>query len=291
MRPALKLISIDTKNEGIYSMSMLAKLRALTRWTGNPQQKAHAGAQHVRRSLRPRARPACGPELMPLAHYANACDTVQFNVKTSHSVCRKCRVPSLNYADTCDRVFQNGPRSLKVYSAHVKNFVNCTMAGVCLGGTSVYVIFIASAVKDVSDNFCPSYKLSIHAYCAILLVPLILITQLRHLKFLVPFSVFANVCLFVIFGITCYYTFNTPNVSQRRLAVPVSEWPLFVRFLFKLLRWLKISAENVNFKSQIGSEKREAYSDFTFCKNINNSSLSSRTLVNTYPLESYLTSL
>nr|XP_049696748.1 proton-coupled amino acid transporter-like protein pathetic [Helicoverpa armigera] len=154
---------------------------------------------------------------------------VHILVSTSRAVSKNCRAPSLSYTDTCEEVFKQGPKKLQQYSKHIRHFVDAAMAGVCLGGTSVYVIFIASSLKDICDHFVPSKKFEVEVYCGILLLPLILITQIRHLKFLVPFSVLANVCLVVTFGITCFYTFtDLKPLENIEMVASVEKWPLFL---------------------------------------------------------------
>ncbi|OWR51959.1 amino acid transporter [Danaus plexippus plexippus] len=154
---------------------------------------------------------------------------VHILVKTSRDICEECRLGSLSYTDTCVKVFKHGPNRLRSYTGFVRNFVDYAMAGVCLGGTSVYVIFIASSLKNILDHFYPEHKYSVELYCAILLLPLVVLTQVRHLKFLVPFSIFANVCLLLTFIATCYYTFmdlsKAPDVN---LISSVEQWPLFL---------------------------------------------------------------
>ncbi|KOB54690.1 Amino acid transporter, partial [Operophtera brumata] len=62
-----------------------------------------------------------------------------------------------------------------------------------------------------------------------LLLPLILITQIRYLKFLVPFSILANLCLMVTFCITCYYTFvDLPELPDVKMVESITKWPLFL---------------------------------------------------------------
>ncbi|XP_045492259.1 proton-coupled amino acid transporter-like protein pathetic isoform X4 [Colias croceus] len=154
---------------------------------------------------------------------------VQILVKTSRDICQECKMASLSYTDTCVKVFERGPKKLRKYTEVVRHFADYAMAGVCLGGTSVYVIFIASSLKDIIDHFAPDHQFSVEAYCGILLLPLVLITQVRYLKFLVPFSVIANLCLVLTFGVTCYYTFvDLPEVSNAKLAADIGEWPLFL---------------------------------------------------------------
>ncbi|XP_023940545.2 proton-coupled amino acid transporter-like protein CG1139 [Bicyclus anynana] len=154
---------------------------------------------------------------------------VHILVKTSRDICKECRVGYLSYTDTCVKVFKHGPKQLRAYTEFVRHFVDYAMAGVCLGGTSVYVIFIASSLKNICDQFYPDSTYRVEVYCGVLLLPLILLTQIRHLKFLVPFSIFANLCLVMTFIVTCYYTFeDVPNMSNVDLFNSVENWPLFL---------------------------------------------------------------
>lgn len=154
---------------------------------------------------------------------------VQILVRTSQEICKEVQKPSLSYADTCEAVFKHGPKRLRGYSNFVRYFMDYSMAGVCLGGTSIYIMFIASSIKDLCDHFLPEKRLSIEIFCLILLLPLMLITQFRYLKFLVPFSVFANACLGITVCITCYYCLtDIPDISQRSLTANVGEWPMFI---------------------------------------------------------------
>ncbi|XP_048480903.1 proton-coupled amino acid transporter-like protein CG1139 isoform X2 [Plutella xylostella] len=154
---------------------------------------------------------------------------VHILVRTSRELCEEFRVPSLSYTDTCETAFSHGPKRVRQYSRHVRYFADFAMAGVCIGGTSVYVSFVSSSLKDIFDSFFPDYKLGYTAYCALILLPLILITQFRYLKFLVPFSIAANMCLVVTFLITFYYIFtHIPAKFESSLSVSAQEWPLFV---------------------------------------------------------------
>lgn len=82
----------------------------------------------------------------------------------------------------------------------------------------------------VLDVYYPSLQLSIQTYCALTLVPLVLICQIRNLKYLVPFSAFANVLIVIVFIITLYYVFvDLPPITDREMVANVSQWPLFLR--------------------------------------------------------------
>ncbi|CAH2063785.1 unnamed protein product, partial [Iphiclides podalirius] len=154
---------------------------------------------------------------------------VHILVTTSREICRHCQVSSLCYTETCEKVFMHGPKSLRKYSQFVRHFADYAMACVCLGGTSVYVIFIATSLKDIFDHFIPAQTFTAKEYCGFLLLPLIVLTQVRHLKFLVPFSLLANICLLLTFLVTCYYTFSdVDQFSEVKLVSGIAEWPLFL---------------------------------------------------------------
>ena len=62
----------------------------------------------------------------------------------------------------------------------------------------------------------------------IIMVPLILSCQFRELKYLVPFSFLANICMIVSFGITLFYVFADIEVAPDvEMMAPVEKIPLF----------------------------------------------------------------
>ncbi|XP_053600553.1 proton-coupled amino acid transporter-like protein CG1139 isoform X1 [Plodia interpunctella] len=184
-------------------------------------------------------------------------------VSTSRAICREVRAPFMTYTDTCENVFKLGPKRLRPLSLHVRRFVDCAMAGMCIGGTSVYVIFIASSLKDIVDYYAPEHKYSVQVYCAMLTVPLILITQIRYLKFLVPFSVFANLCLVVTLGITYYYTFQNLTTHPSVVLVNnLSGWPLF-------LSTAVFAMEGINVVMPVENEMEKPEYFLSFCGVLN----------------------
>lgn len=93
------------------------------------------------------------------------------------------------------------------------------------------MMMIVNFYFQVLDEYMPNYKLSVETYCALTLVPLVLICQIRNLKWLVPFSAIANVFLVICFAITMYYIFNDlPSPAEREMVASVTQWPLFIRW-------------------------------------------------------------
>lgn len=150
-------------------------------------------------------------------------------VKTSQEVCVEAKKPSMGFAETCGAAFEFGPKKLRPWANFARTFIDYTLTCTYLAALCVYVVFIAENFKEVLDEYYPNYKLSVETYCALTLVPLVLICQIRNLKWLVPFSALANVFLVMCFAITMYYIFNDmPNPSEREMVASVTQWPLFI---------------------------------------------------------------
>ncbi|XP_072941679.1 proton-coupled amino acid transporter-like protein pathetic [Epargyreus clarus] len=155
--------------------------------------------------------------------------TVAMVVRTSQRACVNAKKPSMGFAETCGAAFLYGPKSLQPWGGFVKTFVDYSLAATYASVLCVYVVFIGSSFKEALDVYYPETNLSIQAYCALTLVPLVLICQIRNLKYLVPFSTVANLLIVVVFGITMYYVFtDLPPISDREVVVSVNQWPLFL---------------------------------------------------------------
>lgn len=45
---------------------------------------------------------------------------ISFKVRTSHKVCEKAKVPSLGFAETAEKVFENGPPGARKYASFAR---------------------------------------------------------------------------------------------------------------------------------------------------------------------------
>lgn len=150
-------------------------------------------------------------------------------VKTSQEVCVEAKKPSMGFAETCGAAFEFGPKKLRPWANFAKIFIDYALTCTYLAALCVYIVFIAENFKEVLDVYIPEYQLSVETYCALTLVPLVLICQIRNLKWLVPFSAIANVLLVICFSITMYYIFSDlPNPKEREMVASVTQWPLFI---------------------------------------------------------------
>ncbi|XP_052751259.1 proton-coupled amino acid transporter-like protein CG1139 [Galleria mellonella] len=155
--------------------------------------------------------------------------TIHIFVKASQNICIDAKKPSMSFAETCGAVFTYGPKSVQSWGGFVKTLVDYSMALTYISVLCVYIVFIGSSFKEVLDVALPEYQLSIQMYCFMTLPLLLIICQIRNLKYLVPFSAIANIMILVVFAITMYYMFvDLPPLSEREMVADISQWPLFL---------------------------------------------------------------
>jgi solute carrier family 36 (proton-coupled amino acid transporter) len=91
----------------------------------------------------------------------------------------------------------------------------------------VYIVFIGASIKDVI-NFSFGIDWDIRVYIAMSLLPVLIVGQIRELKYLVPFSALANLFIVITFSITLYYMFNVPlDFSDKPMFASWGTLPLF----------------------------------------------------------------
>lgn len=134
---------------------------------------------------------------------------VHILVKTSHQVCKKTRIPVLGFAETAERVFQYGPVKLRRMANFSKLFVDYGLMATYFSAGCVYIVFIGSSLEKVI-NVAAELDWSVRIYILLTMIPILMIGQIRSLKYLVPFSALANLFIVVTFGITLYYIFKDP---------------------------------------------------------------------------------
>uniref|UniRef100_A0A336MRI7 CSON000253 protein n=1 Tax=Culicoides sonorensis TaxID=179676 RepID=A0A336MRI7_CULSO len=153
---------------------------------------------------------------------------VHILVKTSHNVAKKTKIPVLGFAETAERVFEYGPMPLRPFSRAAKEFIDYALMATYYSAGCVYILFIAESAKLATDLIL-DISWDVRIYIVVIIIPVLLIGQVRTLKFLVPFSMIANIFIVIVFAITLYYMFNEPlNFDDKPLmAESIGTLPLF----------------------------------------------------------------
>lgn len=150
-------------------------------------------------------------------------------VKSSQDLCRRQKVPSLGFSETAEAAFKCGPPGLQKFSTAGRKFVDGALLATYYSALCVYVVFVASSIKQVGDYYMDHTDvLDIRMYIPMLLVFLIPIGLIRNLKYLVPFSALANIFIIVSFVITLYYIFkDSLDIGDLDHIAKVEQLPLF----------------------------------------------------------------
>lgn len=74
---------------------------------------------------------------------------VHILVKSSHVLCRRMKTPKMTYAETAQAAFASGPRSVRPFANFMKGTVDTALCATYIGGACVYVVFVATSVKQV----------------------------------------------------------------------------------------------------------------------------------------------
>lgn len=98
-----------------------------------------------------------------------------------------------------------------------------------LSANCVYIILIATSFQRVI-NFELDVDWNVRYYIVATVLPCILMGEIRKLKFLVPFSAVANLCIMITFIIVLWYMFTGPMpISERPMFSSWGQLPLFFR--------------------------------------------------------------
>ncbi|KMQ95985.1 proton-coupled amino acid transporter 4-like protein [Lasius niger] len=153
---------------------------------------------------------------------------VHILVRTSQILCRRTKTPQMSYAETAHAAFLCGPKSIRPLAIVSKIFVNVALCATYVSGTCVYVVFIAASLKQVTD-FYTGKNIDVRLYILSLIPALVLLGQVRNLKYLVPFSMLANIFMMTGFSITLYYIFSNvqPIDDKVKMFSSVEELPRF----------------------------------------------------------------
>lgn len=96
----------------------------------------------------------------------------------------------------------------------------------------MYIVFIATTFQKLI-NTTLGVHWDVRLYIAVVVFPCLILGEIRQLKYLVPFSAIANLCIVITFGITLYYMLCEPmQISERPLFSSWKQLPLFFRYVW-----------------------------------------------------------
>jgi proton-coupled amino acid transporter len=170
---------------------------------------------------------------------------VHILIQAEYELCKRKKVPLMNYAAVAENSLSEGPSWLKPFGAIFSEIINVFLVVYLIGASCVYVLFVASNIKALVD-YAFDIDLELRIYMWIILLPLIMINLIKKLKFYAPFSTVGNAITMVSFAIIAYYIFREPITFEGKHAVgSLSEFPLFFGTVLFALEAIYVVSLNV----------------------------------------------
>lgn len=131
----------------------------------------------------------------------------------------------MSFADIAETAFENGPLQWRFMAKFARYFVTISLFTTYFGACSVYAVIIGGNARQMYE-FYTGTDINIRICILVFLLPLILLTCIRSLKYLAPVSMLANVCMSIGLGITIYYLVNDlPDIGDRPVVKSLSGLP------------------------------------------------------------------
>ncbi|KAL8581288.1 hypothetical protein ACOMHN_028314 [Nucella lapillus] len=149
-------------------------------------------------------------------------------VKSSKILCkRQVGTYKLTYAEVMETALKTGPTRLRPLAPYSRGVVNALLLFTQYGFCCVYIVFIATNIKDVVDIYHDN-KTNVRVYELCVAVLLMFYCLLKDLRTLAPFSIFANIL--TLAGMILIFldiTQGLPDTSRRPAVASFDKMPLF----------------------------------------------------------------
>ncbi|KAH8278192.1 hypothetical protein KR044_001548, partial [Drosophila immigrans] len=147
-------------------------------------------------------------------------------ISSMYIICQRKRVGYMGYGECMQIGLQEGPPIFESLAPFAMPLVDGFLAFYHYGICCIYVVFIASNIKQVVDHNLIVWPIRTHM--CFLIIPLLLIFSIRNLKLLAPFSAVANFLLFIGLGIVMYFICSElPPLSERNMVEDIMKMPTF----------------------------------------------------------------
>ncbi len=149
-------------------------------------------------------------------------------INSEYELCKRRRIPHMTYGDTVLSAFADAFPGCRCLAKTVKFAANLLFVFLEMGACSCYVIFMAGNVKQLAEHYF-GYQFDLRLLMVYVAIPLILISWIRTLKSLAPFSAAADVTLILCFTGMMWYMFReTPSFEGKLPVGDLKKLPVFV---------------------------------------------------------------
>ncbi|XP_023288802.1 proton-coupled amino acid transporter-like protein pathetic [Orussus abietinus] len=142
--------------------------------------------------------------------------TAVLTVQCSQVLCKRSRVPMLDFASTADTAFQLGPEKFRKYATTFNLVTNIFVCFVQYQTTVIYALYVATSIEQVIEHFS-GVSLDIRVYLVLFLPIYLGLSLVPNLKYLVPITIMGSIFLAGGIFVSIYYFFSDfPSPARLR---------------------------------------------------------------------------
>jgi proton-coupled amino acid transporter len=132
----------------------------------------------------------------------------------------------LSYPETVELCLEAGSEPVRKWSKFGRQICNAFICVMQTGFCCIYFLFIGKNIRQILENY--GFSVDLDDVMLASLVPILLISLIVDLKYLVPFSLVADICMIRGIAITFYYSAaDLPALSERNYIGQLHQLPLF----------------------------------------------------------------
>lgn len=152
---------------------------------------------------------------------------VHMLVDAEYELSKRRRVPTLSYPEASRAALEDGPPRTRWLAKYMSGAVNTFVVANQMGACIAYIIFIASNVQAIVEWYWTG-RLGLRVYMVLVTIPIIMLSWVRDLKYLAPFSTLAMSVTLGSFTVILYYVFRQiPGIEDRVAFGNITDFPLF----------------------------------------------------------------
>ncbi|XP_053978862.1 proton-coupled amino acid transporter-like protein pathetic [Hylaeus volcanicus] len=161
--------------------------------------------------------------------------TVVVLVRCAQVLCRRNRIPMLDFAQTAEVSFQSGPRWIRKYGKTFGVFINIFVCFVHFQGAVIYILYVATSFQQVIEFFS-GFEMDARIYIAALFPFVCGLGFVPNLAYLAPFSIIGFLFMFVGICVTLYYLLdNFPDPGRLETFTDVLHVPMYCNLMLYAL--------------------------------------------------------
>ncbi|XP_071864325.1 proton-coupled amino acid transporter-like protein pathetic [Bombus fervidus] len=161
--------------------------------------------------------------------------TVVVLVRCSQVLCRRNRIPMLDFAKTAEVSFQTGPKEIRKYGKTFGIVTNVIVCFVHFQAAVIYILYVSTSFQQLIEFFF-DVKMDDRIYILALFPFVCLLSFIPNLKYLTPFSVVGALFMLIGISVTLYYLFEDfPDPARLEAFTQVFPVPMYCSlFLYAL---------------------------------------------------------